>query len=77
MNPGSFFKLSFCTFTCLSTNSLISSWICVVTGGDLYFAKVQIPTSARDLVTMVTSACFPNYVKLQTVYQDITKIYGN
>ena len=22
-----FFKLSFCTFTCLSTNSLISSWI--------------------------------------------------
>ena len=27
MNPGSFFKLSFCTFTCLSNNSLISSWI--------------------------------------------------
>ena len=27
VNPGSFFKLSFCTFTYLSTNSLISSWI--------------------------------------------------
>ena len=27
VNPGSFFKLSFCTFICLSTNSLISSWI--------------------------------------------------
>ena len=27
MNPGSFFKLSFCTFACLSNNSLISSWI--------------------------------------------------
>ena len=27
VNPGSFFKLTFCTFICLSNNSLISSWI--------------------------------------------------
>ena len=27
VNPGSFFKISFCTFTCSSNNSLISSWI--------------------------------------------------
>ena len=27
MNPGSFFKLSFYIFTCLSNNPLISSWI--------------------------------------------------
>ncbi len=26
VNHGSFFKISFCTFNCLSTNSLISSW---------------------------------------------------
>ena len=27
MSTGSFFKLTFCTFICLSNNSLISSWI--------------------------------------------------
>ena len=27
VNPEVFFKLFFCTFTCLSNNSLISSWI--------------------------------------------------
>ena len=26
MNPGSIFKLSFCAFTCLSNNSLVSQW---------------------------------------------------